>query len=88
MGGALNVKQEQSDRRQKHLDHSLQIPKAGDLLWRLLHGRVLTGTQLSWIDPALWYCPSHHCDLTIQHVWMECSVAEAVWGKCPGYGLI
>ena len=58
---------------------ALNVKKAGDLLWRMLHGRVLTGKELHWIDPRLQLCPLHQCDLSIHHVWIECTVAGAVW---------
>jgi hypothetical protein len=56
-----------------------RIPKAGDLLWRFLHRRVVTGSKITWIPRDRQICPIHGVDLTIEHIWMDCSVAKAVW---------
>jgi len=62
----------------------LFIPKAGDLLWRMLHQRVITGTRLHWIEEGRQRCPIHHADLTLQHIWLDCTVAQAVWEEASG----
>ncbi|KAI1097557.1 hypothetical protein F4804DRAFT_166941 [Jackrogersella minutella] len=54
------------------------VPKAGDLLWRLLHGAVLTGTELSCEPPEAQHCPLDGQDCTIGHIWIECTTAEEV----------
>lgn len=55
------------------------VPKTGDLIWRLLHGEVRTGTKLDWIPVEQQYCQPDQSDLTCPHIWIECSVAKAVW---------
>ena len=59
----------------------ITILKARDLLWRLLHGRVMTGTKLTWIESDQQHCPIQHCDLTIQHIWIDCTVAITIWSE-------
>ena len=56
-------------------------PKVGDLLWRLLHDMVMTGTDLEWIPLPQQLCPIHHIGFTKQHIWLECSVAKEVWDE-------
>ena len=54
-------------------------PRIGDLLWRLLHDKVATGTDLEWIPTNQQLCPIHNVGYTKQHIWLECSVAADVW---------
>ena len=54
-------------------------PRIGDLLWRFLHQKVKTGSDLPWIEEELQRCPIHRVDLTHHHIWIECTVAGAVW---------
>ena len=54
-------------------------PRIGDLLWRFLHQKVKTGSDLTWIPVELQRCPIHRVDLTHDHIWIRCTVAEAVW---------
>ena len=54
-------------------------PRIGDLLWRFLHQKVKTGSDLPWIEEELQRCPIHSVDLTHYHIWIGCTVAEAVW---------
>jgi hypothetical protein len=58
--------------------NGLTIPKAGDLLWRLLHDKVPTGHQLHWIPLDQQVCPLHGCSLTKTHIFIECETATAV----------
>ena len=60
------------------------ILKTDDLLWRLLHKKVITGNQLEWISETQRCCPIHLCDFTIYHIWIECTVAETVWQEMKG----
>ena len=55
------------------------LPKSGDLLWRLLHNKVRTGKRLTWLSKEQQHCPIDGCDLTIEHIWIECLTAQAVW---------
>lgn len=50
-------------------------PRIGDLLWRFLHQKVRTGGDLEWLQ----LCPIHGVYLTHHHIWIECTVAQAVW---------
>jgi hypothetical protein len=40
---------------------------------------IRTGRDLTWIPESQQICPIHNVDLTIKHVWLECTVAKAVW---------
>ena len=55
------------------------IPKADNFLWRLLHQKVITERSLDWIPAPRQDYPIHRCDLTIYHIFIECTVASAVW---------
>lgn len=55
------------------------LPKASDLLYRFLHNKVKTGTQLEWLAEDLQMCPHHRVPLTIDHIFIRCDVARAVW---------
>ena len=50
----------------------------------MLHQRVITGTRLHWIEEGRQRCPIHHADLTLQHIWLDCTVAQAVWEEASG----
>lgn len=54
-------------------------PKAGDLLWRFLHEKVITGPALTWLEEADQKCPIDNEPQTIQHIWIECNTAIGVW---------
>jgi len=54
-------------------------PRIGDLLWRLLHKKVRTGTDLAWMPLARQLCPIHNVDHSIEHIWLSCTVSKAVW---------
>lgn len=60
---------------------TFHIPKAGDLLWRLIHDKVRTGERLDFIDERLQKCPLHQNDLSISHIWLGCSVAKEIWAE-------
>ena len=57
---------------------NLTIPKAGDLLWRLLHDKNPTGHELHWLPVEKRVCPIHGSELTKQHIFIDCEVAQAV----------
>jgi hypothetical protein len=61
----------------------LFIPKAGDLLWQMLHQRVITGTGLHKIEKRKQYCPIHRMELTVQHISLS---PEQSWRKLRGSG--
>lgn len=54
--------------------------KVGDLLWRLIHQKVRTGPDLTWINREKHECPIDGQPLTPTHLWIECAGAKAVWG--------
>ena len=56
-----------------------RVPKCNDLLYRLMLKTVKTGSALSWLEPEKWYCPIDGEDETIEHVFIECDVADTVW---------
>ena len=43
--------------------------------------KVITGRSLDWLPAQRQDCPVHHCDLTIYHIFIECTVSMAVWQK-------
>jgi hypothetical protein len=58
-----------------------RVPKCNDLLFRLLHDRVLTGGRLEWLETAKQRCPLCDVDQTIEHIWVDCPVAKTVWAR-------
>jgi len=46
---------------------------------RLLHQKVKVGIDWEWLYQTQRSCPIHGQFFTIYHIWIECSVAEAVW---------
>lgn len=58
----------------------LRVPKMNDLLYRLLLGVVECGPALHWLDEAAQRCPLDRQLQTVEHVWVECSAAQEVWG--------
>lgn len=42
--------------------------KTADLIWRLLHNKVLTGSRLDWVDPEKHFCPIDRKELTLNHI--------------------
>ena len=53
--------------------------KLNDLLFRFLHGKVLTGNALFWLGEEEQRCPIDSEVQTIQHIWIECDVAKEAW---------
>lgn len=56
-----------------------KLPKAGDLLWRLLHEKVYTGDQLHWLPVDKRTCILDGQTQSIQHIWIDCEAARGVW---------
>ncbi|OAL28891.1 hypothetical protein AYO20_09371 [Fonsecaea nubica] len=57
-----------------------RVPKANDLLYRLLLDKVLTGAKLLWTgEEGMDTCPRDGLEQTITHLWVECEIARAVW---------
>lgn len=54
-------------------------PKAGDLLWRFLHEKVLVGGDLHWLDASQQCCPRCNTRSSIEHLWIRCPTASALW---------
>jgi hypothetical protein len=53
--------------------------KSGDLLWRMLHDKIKTGSELDWLPEVVQRCPIHSCSLSLRHIWVKCEVALEVW---------
>ncbi|KAI9051091.1 hypothetical protein LZ554_005196 [Drepanopeziza brunnea f. sp. 'monogermtubi'] len=45
-----------------------RVPKCNNLLFRLLHDRVITGRRLEWVDSTKQICPLCHVDQTVEHI--------------------
>ncbi|TAQ83163.1 hypothetical protein B7494_g8512 [Chlorociboria aeruginascens] len=58
-----------------------RVPKQNDLLYRLLLGVVKTGDLLHWKDKDAQTCPYDGTLQSIEHVWLECDVAQAIWAR-------
>lgn len=56
-----------------------KTPKCGDLLWRLLHGRVRVGDKLPFLEIDKRMCPHCNTKYTLKHLWLECPIAKTVW---------
>ena len=57
-----------------------RLPKANDLLYRLLLGVVECGPELHWLDDNAQRCPMDGELQTVEHIWVHCKVADEVWG--------
>lgn len=55
--------------------------KCGDLLFRFLHGKVRTGQKLTWLEDSKKTCPIDGAYQTIEHIWLHCESAKAVWQR-------
>lgn len=58
-----------------------RVPKANDLLYRLLLDVVSTGEALTWETLEAQTCPVDGEIQTIEHIWIDCTLAEAIWGS-------
>ena len=56
-----------------------RVLKANDLLYRLLLGVVRTGKALTWLELKSQICPLDGEVQTLDHVWIHCETAQAVW---------
>lgn len=56
-----------------------RVPKANDLLYRLLLGTVRTGLDLTWMDWEGQSCPVEGEVQTLYHLFVDCVVARSVW---------
>lgn len=54
-------------------------PKTGDLLWHLLHDKVLVGLTLSWLPAEQQACPACHVPSSVEHLWIHCPQARQLW---------
>lgn len=53
--------------------------RQNDLLFRLLHGVVRTGSDLHWLEEEAQKCPIDGDNQTIEHLWLTCSSATILW---------
>lgn len=53
------------------LELQFGVRKAGDLLWHCVHGEILTGQGLHWIDSGLWDCPIDGEHFSPERIWYE-----------------
>jgi hypothetical protein len=60
------------------MSKEFRISKAGDLMWRLLYYRVVTGSKLIWLSVGSQKCLIHEVDFTIEYIWIGYTVAKAV----------
>lgn len=58
-----------------------RVPKANDLLYRLMLDVVETGEALTWETLEAQTCPLDETLQTIEHVWIECEAATEIWGE-------
>ena len=53
--------------------------RQNDLLFRLLHGQIKTGTDLHWLGNDAQRCPVDGEIQTKDHLWVECTTAKQLW---------
>lgn len=63
----------------KAVKRTERVPKANDLLYRLLLGAVRTGSALEWLPEEEQKCPLDGHDQTIEHLFVGCEIATRVW---------
>ena len=61
------------------VDRPERVPKANDLLQKLLWGSLRTGKKLQFLTEDKHLCPVDGEDQDLNHIFIDCSVARAVW---------